>query len=63
VKRLEKEADVDEIKDYFSFQHFRVIYSQFQKLDKDNDAYISKADLARHDCNGMKYEYKYTKAI
>ncbi|CAF0791931.1 unnamed protein product, partial [Brachionus calyciflorus] len=45
---LESEDDINLIKDYFSYEHFYVIYCKFWELDKDHDLYISKEDLYRH---------------
>ncbi|CAH1782221.1 unnamed protein product [Owenia fusiformis] len=45
---LEEEEDVNQILDYFSYEHFYVIYCKFWELDTDHDLFISKEDLARH---------------
>jgi len=45
---LEDEEDINQITDFFSYEHFYVIYCKFWELDKDHDLYISKEDLARH---------------
>ncbi|CAF1172308.1 unnamed protein product [Adineta steineri] len=49
--RLEQEDDINRIHDYFSYEHFYVIYCKFWELDADHDLYISRDDLAKH-CNG-----------
>ncbi len=38
--------------DYFSYEHFYVIYCKFWELDKDHDLFISKDDLAKHNDHG-----------
>lgn len=48
IKRLEEETDVNNIKEYFSYEHFYVIYCKFWELDTDHDLLIDKADLASH---------------
>ena len=48
VDSLEQEDDINLIKDYFSYEHFYVIYCKFWELDKDHDLFISKEDLYRH---------------
>ena len=48
---LDKEDDINQITDYFSYEHFYVIYCKFWELDKDHDLVIDKRDLARH-CDG-----------
>lgn len=45
---LEQEDDINQITDFFSYEHFYVIYCKFWELDKDHDLYISREDLARH---------------
>ena len=52
VRRLEEEEDINQIKDFFSYEHFYVIYCKFWELDKDHDLYIDKADLSRHNDHG-----------
>lgn len=48
LENLESEDDINLIRDYFSYEHFYVIYCKFWELDKDHDLYISKEDLFRH---------------
>ncbi|KAK3095609.1 hypothetical protein FSP39_016627 [Pinctada imbricata] len=50
---LEQEDDINVIVDFFSYEHFYVIYCKFWELDKDHDLYIDKADLARHNDHAM----------
>lgn len=52
---LEEEDDINQITDYFSYEHFYVIYCKFWELDKDHDLFIDKDDLARHNDHGMSY--------
>ena len=52
IKVLEDEEDINHVTDYFSYEHFYVIYCKFWELDKDHDLYISKEDLARHNDHG-----------
>ena len=53
LESLEIEDDINLIKDYFSYEHFYVIYCKFWELDKDHDLFISKEDLYRHNNYGM----------
>nr|CAG4640610.1 EOG090X00JH [Eulimnadia texana] len=48
LRLLEDEEDINQITDYFSYEHFYVIYCKFWELDKDHDLHIDKKDLARH---------------
>nr|XP_039270967.1 uncharacterized protein LOC120345546 isoform X1 [Styela clava] len=42
---LEEEDDINAITDYFSYEHFYVIYCKFWELDTDHDLVIDKHDL------------------
>ncbi|XP_067152036.1 serine/threonine-protein phosphatase 2A regulatory subunit B'' subunit beta isoform X2 [Apteryx mantelli] len=48
VALLEEEADINQLTEYFSYEHFYVIYCKFWELDTDHDLYIDRKDLARH---------------
>ncbi|XP_035249735.1 serine/threonine-protein phosphatase 2A regulatory subunit B'' subunit beta isoform X2 [Anguilla anguilla] len=48
VALLEEDDDVNQLTEYFSYEHFYVIYCKFWELDTDHDLYIDKRDLARH---------------
>ncbi|KAL6105365.1 ppp2r3a [Pungitius sinensis] len=45
---LEEEDDINQITDYFSYEHFYVIYCKFWELDTDHDLYIDPKDLGRY---------------
>nr|CDS33416.1 serine:threonine protein phosphatase 2A [Hymenolepis microstoma] len=45
---LETEEDINLVTQYFSYEHFYVIYCKFWELDTNHDLIISKSDLARH---------------
>ncbi|XP_067394888.1 serine/threonine-protein phosphatase 2A regulatory subunit B'' subunit alpha [Emydura macquarii macquarii] len=45
---LEEEEDINQITDYFSYEHFYVIYCKFWELDTDHDLSINQKDLARY---------------
>uniref|UniRef100_A0A1B6CQV9 EF-hand domain-containing protein n=1 Tax=Clastoptera arizonana TaxID=38151 RepID=A0A1B6CQV9_9HEMI len=48
VQLLESEDDINQVTQYFSYEHFYVIYCKFWELDRDHDLFIDKNDLARH---------------
>ncbi|CAB0013348.1 unnamed protein product, partial [Nesidiocoris tenuis] len=52
IALLEKEEDINQITQYFSYEHFYVIYCKFWELDRDHDLFIDKHDLARHSDHG-----------
>lgn len=43
---------VFQIVDYFSYEHFYVIYCKFWELDTDHDLLIDENDLMRHNNHG-----------
>ncbi|KAL7062832.1 hypothetical protein AAHC03_01450 [Spirometra sp. Aus1] len=45
---LEVEEDINHVTQYFSYEHFYVIYCKFWEIDTDHDLIITKADLLRH---------------
>ncbi|XP_062872285.1 serine/threonine-protein phosphatase 2A regulatory subunit B'' subunit alpha isoform X2 [Trichomycterus rosablanca] len=45
---LEEEDDINQITDYFSYEHFYVIYCKFWELDADHDLFIDPKDLSRY---------------
>ena len=49
---LEEEDDINLITDYFSYEHFYVIYCKFWELDTDHDLFIEQKDLARYNGHG-----------
>ena len=53
LRLLEEEDDINQITDFFSYEHFYVIYCKFWELDKDHDLFIDKKDLARHNDHGI----------
>lgn len=52
VQLLETEDDINQVTQYFSYEHFYVIYCKFWELDRDHDLFIDKNDLARHSDHG-----------
>uniref|UniRef100_A0A8C6NWP6 Protein phosphatase 2 regulatory subunit B''beta n=1 Tax=Nothobranchius furzeri TaxID=105023 RepID=A0A8C6NWP6_NOTFU len=54
VALLEKEEDVNQLTEFFSYEHFYVIYCKFWELDTNHDLYIDQKDLARHSDQGAR---------
>ncbi len=52
---LQEEDDINQITDYFSYEHFYVVYCKFWELDVDHDLFIDPKDLARYNDHG-KYK-------
>ena len=46
---LDEQDDINKINDYFSYEHFYVIYCKFWELDTDHDSLLDASDLLRYD--------------
>lgn len=53
LANLEIEDDINKFKDYFSYEHFYVIYCKFWEIDRDHDLFISQDDLYQHNQNAI----------
>ncbi|CAH4030865.1 unnamed protein product [Pieris brassicae] len=53
IQLLEDEEDINQVTQYFSYEHFYVIYCKFWELDKDHDLFIDKHDLGRHNDHAL----------
>lgn len=53
IELLEDEEDINQVTQYFSYEHFYVIYCKFWELDRDHDLFIDKHDLARHNDHAL----------
>ncbi len=53
LRSLQETEDINSVADYFSYEHFYVIYCKFWEIDRDHDLIIDKTDLARHDGGGQ----------
>eukprot|EP00484_Ammonia_sp_Unknown_P000972 CAMPEP_0197020774 /NCGR_PEP_ID=MMETSP1384-20130603/1667_1 /TAXON_ID=29189 /ORGANISM="Ammonia sp." /LENGTH=498 /DNA_ID=CAMNT_0042448463 /DNA_START=70 /DNA_END=1566 /DNA_ORIENTATION=+ len=45
---LDTETNINEIFDYFSYEHFYVIYHKFWELDEDHDELLTAKDLLKY---------------
>lgn len=48
LSQLDREPDINLIDDYFSYQHFYVIYTTFWKLDSQQRLRLSKSEFERY---------------
>ncbi|CAG9321413.1 unnamed protein product [Blepharisma stoltei] len=46
---LDTEEDINKIRDFFSYEHFYVLYCRFWELDTDHDFLIDKEDFSRYE--------------
>jgi serine/threonine-protein phosphatase 2A regulatory subunit B'' len=49
LKEVDEEDDINKIRDYFSYEHFYVLYCRFWELDSDHDFFIDKEDFSRYE--------------
>lgn len=52
LQLLEDEEEINLVTEYFSYEHFYVIYCKFWALDDDHDLLIDRNDLAKHNDHG-----------
>ena len=45
--QLDEEGDINLVRDYFSYNHFYVIWCLFWELDEDEDSLLHTDDLLR----------------
>jgi hypothetical protein len=45
---VDEETDINKVLDYFSYEHFYVIYCKFFELDYDKDSKLQKSDLMKY---------------
>lgn len=53
---VDEETDINLIREYFSYEHFYVLYCRFFELDADKDAKIGKEDLMKYADRALSQE-------
>ena len=53
LSTLDEEEDINQVTDFFSDEHFYVIYCKFWELDSDHDFLINKEDLLRYGTHAL----------
>jgi len=46
---LDTETDINKVRDFFSYEHFYVLYCKFWELDVDHDFLLDREDLLKYD--------------
>ena len=49
LREVDEEEDINKVRDYFSYEHFYVLYCRFWELDNDHDFLIDKDDFSRYE--------------
>eukprot|EP00747_Dinoflagellata_sp_TGD_P092068 gnl/TRDRNA2_/TRDRNA2_165278_c0_seq3.p1 gnl/TRDRNA2_/TRDRNA2_165278_c0~~gnl/TRDRNA2_/TRDRNA2_165278_c0_seq3.p1 ORF type:complete len:597 (+),score=111.99 gnl/TRDRNA2_/TRDRNA2_165278_c0_seq3:122-1912(+) len=52
-KQLAEHDDIKMVRDYFSYEHFYVMYCTFWELDSDHDFLLDKDDLLKYDGHAL----------
>ena len=52
-KSVAGEEDINKIREYFSYEHFYVLYCRFWELDADHDFLIDKEDFSRYEGHAL----------
>ena len=47
------EEDINKVRQYFSYEHFYVLYCRFWELDSDHDFFIDKEDFSRYEGHAL----------
>jgi len=50
---VDEEEDINKVTDYFSYEHFYVLFCRFYELDTDRDGKISREDLLKYGEHGL----------
>lgn len=52
-EQVSNEEDINKIREYFSYEHFYVLYCRFWELDTDHDFFIDKEDFSRYEGHAL----------
>lgn len=52
VRQLQELDDINKFTDFFSYEHFYVLYCKFWEIDKDHILQITRHDLAAYNEGG-----------
>jgi len=47
------EDDINKVRNYFSYEHFYVLYCRFWELDTNHDFFIDKEDFSRYEGHAL----------
>lgn len=51
--QVSNESDINVVRQYFSYEHFYVLYCRFWELDTDHDFLIDKEDFSRYEGHAL----------
>ncbi|CAN0557687.1 unnamed protein product, partial [Ectocarpus sp. 8 AP-2014] len=50
---VDEEEDINKVTEYFSYEHFYVVFCRFYELDADRDGRLSEEDLIKYGEHGL----------
>ncbi|CAM9584183.1 unnamed protein product [Chrysoparadoxa australica] len=50
---VDEEEDINKVSEYFSYEHFYVLFCRFYELDTDRDSFLSDEDLLKYGDHGL----------
>jgi serine/threonine-protein phosphatase 2A regulatory subunit B'' len=53
LEHVDAEEDINKVREYFSYEHFYVLYCKYWELDSDHDFFISKEDFSRYSSHAL----------
>jgi len=53
IHQVSSEEDINKVRQYFSYEHFYVLYCRFWELDTDHDFFIDKEDFSRYEGHAL----------
>ena len=55
LHNLDVQDDINKVVQYFSYEHFFVIYCKFWDLDTDRDFFLSRDDLLKYQNHSLTF--------
>lgn len=52
---VDEEEDINKVTEYFSYEHFYVVFCRFYELDADRDGRLSREDLMKYGEHGLSH--------
>ena len=53
LQQVASEDDINKVRQYFSYEHFYVLYCRFWELDTDHDFMIYKEDFSKYESHAL----------
>jgi serine/threonine-protein phosphatase 2A regulatory subunit B'' len=53
LQQVATEDDINKVRQYFSYEHFYLLYCRFWELDTDHDFMIDKEDFSKYESHAL----------